>query len=189
MSTVHPEMKVRYKSDPSTLGWVIGISGDTARVFIDGSAKLVPIGELEPVPGLAQLSPADFRVALTQRRLEHPSTDQFLFYKASKTKLLYHQFLPVKKMLESPDQRLLIADEVGTGKTIEAGLIWAELESRAARGLETVWIVCPKSLVGKWQEEMLQRFDLRLEVLTSENIRQALVSLGVCPRNAERVFA
>ena len=65
---------------------------------------------------------------------------------------MYHQFLPVKKMLESPDQRLLIADEVGTGKTIEAGLIWAELESRAAHGLENVWIICPKALVGKWAE-------------------------------------
>ena len=87
-------------------------------------------------------------------------------------------------MLESPDQRLLIADEVGTGKTIEAGLIWAELESRAIHGLENVWVVCPKSLVGKWQDEMLQRFDFRLEPLSPQDLRQALVSLerdGVLP--------
>ena len=177
-------MKVRYRSDPDNAGWVISVSGETARVFIGGTAKLVPTEELEPVPGITELSPESLRVVLTQRRLEHPATDQFLSYRASKTRLLYHQFLPVKKMLESPDQRLLIADEVGTGKTIEAGLIWAELESRSARGLENVWIICPKSLVGKWQEEMLQRFDLRLEVLSSENIRQALVSLdrdGVLP--------
>ena len=184
MSTVQPDMKVRYRSDPATAGWVIAVSGETARVFIGGTAKLVPIEELEPVPGITELSPESLRVVLTQRRLEHPATDQFLSYRASRTRLLYHQFLPVKKMLESPDQRLLIADEVGTGKTIEAGLIWAELESRSARGLENVWIVCPKSLVGKWREEMLQRFDLRLEVLSSENIRQVLVSLdrdGVLP--------
>ena len=184
MSTVRPEMKVRYRSDPDTAGWVISVSGETARVFIGGTAKLVPTEELEPVPGITELSPESLRVVLTQRRLEHPATDQFLSYRASRTRLLYHQFLPVKKMLESPDQRLLIADEVGTGKTIEAGLIWAELESRSARGLENIWIICPKSLVGKWQEEMLQRFDLRLEVLSSENIRQALVSLdrdGVLP--------
>ncbi len=184
MSTVQPEMKVRYRADPAVAGWVISVSGETARVFIDGTAKLVPIEELEPVPGITELSPESLRVVLTQRRLEHPATDQFLSYRASRTKLLYHQFLPVKKMLESPDQRLLIADEVGTGKTIEAGLIWAELESRSARGLENVWIVCPKSLVGKWREEMLQRFDLRLEVLSSDSIRQALVSLdrdGVLP--------
>ena len=184
MSTVSSEMKVRYKSDPTTAGWVISVSGETARVFIDGTTKLVPLEELEPVPGITELSPESLRVALTRRRLEHPATDQFLSFRASKTRLMYHQFLPVKKMLESPDQRLLIADEVGTGKTIEAGLIWAELESRSARGLENVWIICPKSLVGKWQEEMLQRFDLRLEVLSSGNLRQALVSLdrdGVLP--------
>ena len=184
MSTVQPDMKVRYRSDPSNVGWVIAVSGETARVFIDGSPKLVPVEELEPVPGFTELSPESLRVVLTQRRLEHPATDHFLSYRASRTRLLYHQFLPVKKMLESPDQRLLIADEVGTGKTIEAGLIWAELESRSAGGLENVWIICPKALVGKWQEEMIQRFDLRLEVLSSENIRQALVSLerdGVLP--------
>ena len=170
-------MQVRYRSDPTTVGWVIAVMGETARVFMDGTPKLVPIDELEPVPGLFEQSPEDFRVALTHRRIEHPTTDQFLSYRASRTRLLYHQFLPVKKLLESPEQRILIADEVGTGKTIEAGLIWAELESRSVRGLENVWIVCPKSLVGKWQEEMLQRFDLRLEALSSENIKQVLVSL------------
>ena len=184
MTTLEPNTQVRYKADPSISGWVISIIGENARVFIDGSARLVPIGELEPAAGLTEMSPDQFRVALTRRRLEHPVTDQFLSYRASKTKLMYHQFLPVKKMLESPDQRLLIADEVGTGKTIEAGLIWAELESRAAHGLENVWIVCPKALVGKWCDEMSQRFGFQLEALTSEGIRQALVSLerdGVLP--------
>ena len=51
MSTVSSEMKVRYKSDPTTAGWVISVSGETARVFIDGTTKLVPVEELEPVPG------------------------------------------------------------------------------------------------------------------------------------------
>ena len=150
MSTVQPDMKVRYKSDPAAAGWVIAVSGETARVFIDGSAKLVPTWKnSSPSLGSLEVSPESLRVVLTQRRLEHPATDQLLSYRASRTRLLYHQFLPVKKMLESPDQRLLIADEVGTGKTIEAGLIWSELESRSARGLENVWIICPKSLVGK----------------------------------------
>ena len=184
MNALRPDIKVRYKADPSTVGWVIGISGESARVFINGATKLVPVAELEPAPGLTEMDPDEFRTALTQRRLEHPLTDQLLSYKASKTDLYYHQFLPVKKMLESPDQRLLIADEVGTGKTIEAGLIWTELESRSVQGLENVWVVCPKSLVGKWQEEMLQRFDLRLEAMSPDGIRQALVLLerdGILP--------
>ncbi len=191
MTSIETDTKVRYKSDPSSAGWVVGVSGGSARVFIDGAMKLVPVSELEVAPGLVELSPVEFRNALTLQRLDHPATDQFLSFKASKTRLLYHQFLPVKKMLASPDQRLLIADEVGTGKTIEAGLIWAELESRSIGGLENVWVVCPKSLVGKWQDEMLQRFDFRLEALTSEGLGQALVSLerdGVMsPRFAKSV--
>ncbi len=177
MSDLLPDAKARYRADPSVVGWVVGVSGDNARVFIDGAVKLVPLAELEPVPGLVEMSPDAFRSALTRRRLEHPVTDQFLSYRASRTRLFYHQFLPVKKMLESPDQRLLIADDVGTGKTIEAGLIWAELESRTAHGLENVWVVCPKSLVGKWCDEMLQRFDFRLEPLSPASVRQALVAL------------
>ena len=184
MVQLEANMKVRYKAEPSVVGWVIYISGENARVFIEGSDKLVPLAELEPAAVFRELTPDQFKVALTRRRLEHPVTDQFLSYKASKTKLLYHQFLPVKKLLESPDQRLLVADEVGTGKTIEAGLIWSELESRAANGLENVWIICPKALVGKWRDEMSQRFGFQLEVLSSEGLRQALVSLerdGVLP--------
>ena len=177
MSDIQPDMKVRYTADPSAAGWVISVIGENARVFIGGTDRLVPLRELELAAALTELPADEFRIAFTRRRLEHPVTDQFLSYKASKTRLLYHQFLPVKKMLESPDQRLLIADAVGIGKTIEAGLIWAELESRAAHGLENVWVVCPKSLVGKWRDEMLQRFDLRLETLSPEGLRQALVQL------------
>ena len=157
-----PNTQVRYKADPSVSGWVISITGENARVFIEGSPRLVPIGELEPAAGLRKCRRTSSGVALTRRRLEHPVTDQFLSYRASKTKLMYHQFLPVKKMLESPDQRLLIADEVGTGKTIEAGLIWAELESRAGPWVGERVIICPKALVGKWSDEMSQRFGSNL---------------------------
>lgn len=175
--SLKPQTKVRYKSSPSRVGFLAALDGDKARVFVDGSLLLVPVEEIEPVPSRVSMSPVEFRVALTRKRLEHPLTEQLLSYRASKTRLLYYQYLPVKKIVESSAQRLLIADEVGLGKTIEAGLVWAELEARAAHGLESVWIICPKALVGKWYEEMLQRFDLRLEVLTSEGLRQALATL------------
>lgn len=181
---LRPNTKVRYRSDPGVVGWVISLEGQNAKVFINDSVKLVPVNELEPVPSIVELDLSSFKIALTRRRLENPLTEQLMSYRASRTKLYYHQFLPVKKILESPDQRLLIADEVGTGKTIEAGLIWAELEARAPHGLQNVWVICPKALVGKWQQEMLHRFDLRLEQLTPEALRQVLVSLdrdGVLP--------
>lgn len=54
--------------------------------------------------------------------------------------------------------RLLIADEVGVGKTIEAGLILKELQSR--QDVESVLVICPKPLIteNKWRNEM-RRFD------------------------------
>lgn len=177
MTELGADMRIRYRADPSIIGWVIGIEGDNARVFVDGSIKLVPLAQIERVPGLVEMEPRELRNYLTWRRLEHPLTDQLFSYKASRTDLYYHQFLPVKKILESPDQRLLIADEVGTGKTIEAGLIWAELESRSKNGLENVWVICPKALIGKWRDELQRRFDFRLEPLSSAGLRQALVSL------------
>ena len=57
MNALHRDMKVRYKADPSTVGWVIAISGQSARVFINGSMRLVPVAELEPAPGLTEMSP------------------------------------------------------------------------------------------------------------------------------------
>lgn len=73
------------------------------------------------------------------------------------------------KFLRSPYQRLLIADEVGVGKTIEAGIIYVELKSR--RDISDVWIICPHALLNKLKDEMESRFDERFEVLDSDKLR------------------
>ena len=51
-------------------------------------------------------------------------------------------------MLSSPTGGLLVADEVGLGKTIEAGLIWTELKARF--DYRRMLIICPKVLCQKW---------------------------------------
>ncbi|NEB62942.1 DEAD/DEAH box helicase family protein [Streptomyces diastaticus] len=80
-----------------------------------------------------------------------------------------HQLAPVAKALSMPRVNLLVADDVGLGKTIEAGLVIQEmlLRHRARR----VLVVCPASLTGKWQEEMKQRFGLDFTVLSSMTLR------------------
>ena len=62
-------------------------------------------------------------------------------------------------MLDSPDRKLLIADEVGLGKTIEAGLILAELRARLE--ISRILILCPSRLREKWRLEMAKKFDTR----------------------------
>lgn len=74
-----------------------------------------------------------------------------------------YQVAPVLRVLAKPRPRLLIADDVGLGKTIEAGLCLLELMSR--RRADRVLIIVPAGLVGQWQEEMLERFGLDFVVI------------------------
>ena len=73
---------------------------------------------------------ANIARTLSWIKLAYPLSDTLYSYAATKTIFKPYQFVPVLKMLNSNSGRLLIADEVGLGKTIEAGLIWTELEQR-----------------------------------------------------------
>jgi superfamily II DNA or RNA helicase len=80
-----------------------------------------------------------------------------------------YQLEPVARALAMPRVNLLIADDVGLGKTIEAGLVAQEmlLRHRARRLL----IVCPASLTIKWREEMAEKFGLDFVVLNADTLR------------------
>lgn len=82
--------------------------------------------------------------------------------KASKTLFRAYQFKPLLKFLNSPNRRLLVADEVGLGKTIEAGHVMLELKAR--KELKNVLIVCPKSLQDKWKAELYEKFGLTFKI-------------------------
>lgn len=86
--------------------------------------------------------------------------------KASKTLFRAYQFKPLLKFLNSPNRRLLVADEVGLGKTIEAGHIMLELKAR--RELNHVLIICPKSLQRKWKDELAFKFGLQFKIYESQ---------------------
>ncbi|WP_225888703.1 DISARM system SNF2-like helicase DrmD [Myxococcus xanthus] len=80
--------------------------------------------------------------------------------------LMNHQLTPLKKALELPRVNLFIADDVGLGKTIEAGLVLQELILR--QRVDRVLIVCPASVTLQWRDEMEKRFGLRFEIFNSE---------------------
>jgi ERCC4-related helicase len=77
-------------------------------------------------------------------------------------KLMNHQLTPLKKALELPRANLFIADDVGLGKTIEAGLVLQELLLRAR--VDWALIVCPAAVALQWQGEMEKRFGLAFEI-------------------------
>ena len=93
-------------------------------------------------------------------------------------RLFDYQLTPLKKALELPRANLFIADDVGLGKTIEAGLILQELTLR--QQVDFVLVVCPASLCLQWRDEMERRFGLRFEVYNRAFVAQ---------RRQERGFA
>ena len=78
--------------------------------------------------------------------------------KASRTLFRAYQFKPLLKFLNSDNKRLLIADEVGLGKTIEAGHIMLELKARGE--FYNALVICPMSLKAKWTQELNDKFGL-----------------------------
>jgi hypothetical protein len=83
-------------------------------------------------------------------------------------KLMAHQLTPLMKALELPRANLFIADDVGLGKTIEAGPRPAGAHPPPAGGF--VLIVCPASVSLQWRDEMQRRFGLHFEVMTRQFI-------------------
>ena len=81
----------------------------------------------------------------------------------SRTQLLPHQILLTHDVIKMSRRRLLIADEVGLGKTIETGMIIRELIARGEA--RRVLILCPAGLVKNWQNELRGCFRLEFEVL------------------------
>jgi hypothetical protein len=77
-------------------------------------------------------------------------------------KLLTHQLTPLRRALQLPRANLFIADDVGLGKTIEAGLVMQELLLR--QRVDLMLIVCPPSVALQWRDEMRVRFGLHFEL-------------------------
>jgi len=81
-----------------------------------------------------------------------------------------YQLVPLLLALRQETVRLLIADDVGIGKTIEAGLVAAELLAQgSARGLA---VLCPPSLAEQWQAELRTKFNLDAELVLSATVNR-----------------
>ncbi|OLT00089.1 hypothetical protein BJF90_07295 [Pseudonocardia sp. CNS-004] len=87
-----------------------------------------------------------------------------------------YQLEPVSRAVGAPRVNLLLADDVGLGKTIEAGLVAQELllRHRARR----ILIVCPAGLTVKWRDEMSEKFGLDFTVIDSERSAQVRRDFG-----------
>ncbi|MEU7104991.1 DISARM system SNF2-like helicase DrmD [Streptomyces sp. NPDC046215] len=96
-----------------------------------------------------------------------------------------YQLEPLRRALQSSRTNLLLADDVGLGKTIEAGLVIQELLLR--HRARTAVIVCPPSLSLKWQDEMREKFGLDFVIVNSELMAKVRRSHGLSA-NPFRLF-
>ena len=95
------------------------------------------------------------------------ANDAWGVFSSSRIALLPHQLWVCKRVLESWPTRWLVADDVGLGKTIEAGLIISPL--LASGRVRRLLIIAPASLVGQWQMRLREMFDIRILPYASAN--------------------
>ena len=119
-----------------------------------------------------------FHAGLTASLIRNPTISSLYSLNSAKIDFIPHQFRPVLKFIKSDRPRLLIADGVGVGKTIEAGLIIRELEAR--RNIESILIICPRPLVSerKWENEM-KRFDEEFVSLDGNIFRYCIKEMDI----------
>lgn len=122
-----------------------------------------------------KLSLQNFLGAYAAQKLRINSSSTMFALNAGNIKFIPFQFRPLARMLNAEYPRILIADEVGVGKTIETGIILKEFEKRES--VDSAIVICPKDLTFKWRSEMKMRFDEAFEVLTSERLSYCLDEL------------
>ncbi|SRR5579875_1834905 len=113
-----------------------------------------------------------FVFTLTFERLKSPPARIAHSFATARTQFYPYQFKPLLKFLDNPGKSVLIADDVGLGKTIEAAYILRELDAHQA--IERVLVVVPARLRSKWEKELRQRFNEQFKVVKgAELIEQA----------------
>ena len=179
-----PGQEVRMKANPGRRGKTTGnVRRAGTRTLVEiqfGPAEkiykpknlLEPCGDDESIEALLQQGrfggPDDLRRILTFEKIKGQLTNVFYSMESSQTDFYPHQFKPVLKFLNSSVGRILIADEVGLGKTIEAMYIWKELQTR--EDARRLLIVCPAMLRQKWKDDLAQRFNIFAEIVDAKDL-------------------
>ncbi|WP_005031478.1 DEAD/DEAH box helicase [Holophaga foetida] len=166
-------------------GTLLSIGADGLAVVRFPGQGLIEVPDVElteldlaasdaPLPTLLRLQA--FAIQSVQQRWGAFST--------SRIKLLPHQLWTCQKVMASWPPRWLIADDVGMGKTVEAGLI---LQAAKAQGrLQRLLILCPASLVWQWQSRLKSMFSIRCD---SYDPKQDTPTSGFWEDETRRVVA
>ena len=193
-----PGQIVFLKSNPSTRGAIVeiipGTPEDSVRVFVNNSVQTFFASQLQIEVQVEdashRISCDEFHAYLTALQIRSPALSTLYSLNAARIDYIPYQYRPVLKFIKSDRPRILIADSVGVGKTIEAGLILRELQARS--DLKSVLIICPRPLVAeqKWQREM-KRFDEDFMHLDGKTLRYCINEMhldGEWPEQYQKVI-
>lgn len=158
------------------VGRIMMLADTTAVIRFDSGIQEVLLTELSVQTTVLQAlrlgqhhSPQETQQRV-QAELISSLNDTWGVFSRSRIALLPHQLWVCKQVLDSWPPRWLIADDVGLGKTVEAGLILWPLLSR--RQVVRLLIIAPASLTGQWQHRMKKMFDLNLTVYDPSQDRE-----------------
>lgn len=160
------------RSNKFGIGHVLVVDGQTAVVKFERGIEQCKIDELIHVDSPQQsLRKEQWDVPLEvvtrlQAEAIRSVNDTWGVLSKSRIALLPHQLWVCRRVLESWPTRWLVADDVGLGKTIEAGLVLWPLLSR--ENVNRLLIICPASLVDQWQTRLREMFDIRIAKYVSE---------------------
>ncbi|RSM46225.1 helicase [Actinoplanes sp. ATCC 53533] len=148
-----------------------GRYGDTLEVIweVEPGAQVLPTGALPPVVAGKFDPPQRLAAFLDAVRWSAVTSADVKTLQApfrSGVAIEDYQLEPVARAVDAPRVNLLLADDVGLGKTIEAGLVAQELllRHRARR----IMIICPAGLTIKWRDEMAEKFGLDFTIVDAE---------------------
>lgn len=146
--------------------------GQTAVVRFDEGLQECDKGELEAVAAPLQEifanrwhSPIDV-VTRAQAAAIESVNDMWGVLSTSRIALLPHQLWVCRRILETWPTRWLVADDVGLGKTVEAGLVFWPLIAKGT--VRRLLIICPASLVEQWNQRLRTMFDIRVAIYAGD---------------------
>ena len=144
----------------------------TCRVWLPGrdSVVRIPASKLMPLESAGTGSPDNIAYIAAAARVADALTQDVLLAPIESSVIpLPHQIRALSRAISNDRVRYLLADEVGLGKTIEAGLILRELKLRGL--VKRTLVVAPKGLVNQWVSEMRFHFGETFRLVLPEDIR------------------
>ena len=126
---------VTLANDDTAIGAVIAKDGNKYTVLINNKFETYYEEQIKLVQEKkknSHVSLSRVRTALTAYQISNPGSSNLYSLNSARIDFVPYQFRPALKMIKADSPRLLVADDVGVGKTIEAGLILKELEARSS---------------------------------------------------------